>query len=119
MAVSFLGAGTVTSNTTAITPPLPTGFTYQAGDLNIGVGASVGNEVFTLPTGWAHFLNAPVNLDTTVRLTVMYRRWQAGDTALSWGDPGNQRRRVHLGLPRRSGHRESVGCDRSGYGVGG
>lgn len=89
MAISFLGAGTVTSNTTAITPPFPTGFTYQAGDLNIGVGGSAGNEAFVLPSGWAHVLNTPVNLDTTVRLTVMYRFWQSGDTAPSWGDPGN------------------------------
>lgn len=84
---AFIATGAVANATTAITPNLPAGLV--ANDMMIGLGESVGNESFVVPTGWAHVLGSPVNIDTTTRLTVIWRRFVGGDTALSWGDPGN------------------------------
>jgi hypothetical protein len=87
-APTVVGVGAVASGTTAITPAFPVE-TLNADDVLIGIGESVGNEAYAVPSGWAHVLGSPVNVDTTTRLTVVWRRFVAGDTALSWGDSGN------------------------------
>lgn len=87
MAISVVSVGAQAAATTAITPPFGTG--WQADDIMIGAAESVGNEAYTPPTGWAHVTGSPVNVDTTTRLTVLWRRFVGGDTALSWGDSGN------------------------------
>jgi hypothetical protein len=87
VAISVEGAGAASANQAAITPAFHA--SSAAGDIMIGVGESVGNEAYVVPTGWAHVLGSPVNIDTTTRLTVIWRRFVGGDTAPSWGDSGN------------------------------
>lgn len=84
---TFVNLGTITSNQNAITPPFGTG--WQADDIMIGIGECNGNQAYTVPTGWAHVTGSPVNVDTSTRLTVIWRRFVGGDTALSWGDSGD------------------------------
>lgn len=88
MAIVFLGGGAVAFSASAISPALPSG-TFQNGDLFIGVGEATGSQPFVSPDAWPHVPGSPVNVDTSTRLTVLYRRWSDGDTALSWGDPGD------------------------------
>jgi hypothetical protein len=83
---AVVGVGAVASGTTTITPALPAG--AAAGHLLVTLAECTGNQVYTVPTGWAHVLNSPVNLDTTTRLTVIYRFMQAGDTAPAIALPG-------------------------------
>jgi hypothetical protein len=83
---AVVAVGAVASGTTTITPALPAG--ASAGHLLVTLAESTGNQIYTLPTGWAHFLGEPVNLDTTTRLTVIYRFMQAGDTAPALALPG-------------------------------
>lgn len=86
-APTWVGVGTSAAATTAITPGFPG--SLVDGDILIGLGESVGGELFTVPTGWAHVAGSPVNIDTTTCLTVLWKRYAAGDVAASWGDPGN------------------------------
>lgn len=85
-APAVVAVGAVATGTTTITPALPAG--AAAGHLLVTLCESIGNQVYTLPSGWNHFLNAPVNLDTTTRLTVIYRFMQGGDTAPAIALPG-------------------------------
>jgi hypothetical protein len=78
--------GGVVTGTTTCTPTMPAG--AVAGHFLVTLLESVGNQVFTLPTGWAHLSGSPVNLNTTTRLTVGYRFMQGGDTAPAWALPG-------------------------------
>lgn len=74
------GVGVAASAAAAtLTVALPTGFTFAAGDLNIVLTESNGNNALTPPAGWAHVTSSPVNVDTTTRLQVMSRFWQSGD----------------------------------------
>lgn len=83
---AVVAVGAVASGTTTHTPPLPAG--AAAGHLLVTLCESIGNQVYTLPSGWLHFLNSPVNLDTTTRLTTIYRFMQGGDTAPAIALPG-------------------------------
>ena len=83
------GVGAQGAGMGAITPAFPTVDAPVADDILIGLGESVGNEAYTVPSGWAHVLGSPINVDTTTRLTVIWKRFVGGDTALSWGDSGN------------------------------
>lgn len=87
MAITFVAAGSFAAAAVAITPGLPAGIAND--DILIGVGECNGNQVLTPPTGWAHVTGSPVNVDTTTRLTVMWKRVVGGETALSWGDSGD------------------------------
>jgi hypothetical protein len=93
-APTFLGTGTVAAGIAAITPALPTGFTFQTDDLIIGIGECAGGAVFPAASiasnGFAHVNGlSPVTQDTQTTLSVIWRRWTAGLTAHSWGDSGN------------------------------
>lgn len=87
MAITIVGVGAEASGMGAITPAFHASTTVD--DIMIGIGESVGNEAYTVPTGWAHVTGSPVNVDTSTRLTVIWRRFVGGDTAPSWGDSGN------------------------------
>jgi hypothetical protein len=71
----------------AVTPAFGTGWT--ANDVMIGLGETIGNQPFTVPTGWAHVTGSPNNLDTTTQGTTLWKRFVGGDTALSWGSPAD------------------------------
>jgi hypothetical protein len=90
VAISIVGVGAVASGTASITPPLPVE-TLQIDDVLIGIAESVGGEIYPSmpPSGWQHVLGSPINVDTSTRLTVIWRRWTTGVGASSWGDPGN------------------------------
>lgn len=84
-APAVVNVGTVASGTTTITPAKPAG--AAVGHFLVTLAESVGNQIYTLPTGWAHFLNSPVNLDTTTRLTTIYR-FDDGSAAPALALPG-------------------------------
>jgi hypothetical protein len=85
MALSYVGAGTLATGTTTITPDFNAG--TAAGDTVIGVAECTGNRAYTVPAGWAHVTGSPNNVTTLTRLTVLFRIIQAGDTALAWALP--------------------------------
>ena len=85
---TVVGVGTVAAGVNAITPGFPTG-PLQTNDVLIGAGESVGGESFAIPTGWLQSLGSPNNITTITRLTDMWKYFQTGDVAPSWGDPGN------------------------------
>ena len=97
-APTVVNVGTCVPATTAITPTLPA--SLQADDIMIGIAESVGGEVYPSmpPSGWAHVLGSPINVDTSTRLTVIWRRFVGGDTALSWGDSGNHNAGQIIGI---------------------
>lgn len=92
MAIAVVGVGAVASGAAAITPPFHA--STAAGHIVIGIGESVGGEAYPgaagfPPTGWAHVTGSPNNVDTSTRLTAIWKRIVGGDTAPSWGDSGN------------------------------
>jgi hypothetical protein len=77
--------GAVSSGTTT-NPTYPAG-TAQ-GHILIGMAATAGNAAITPPAGWAHIPNSPVNLNSTVRLSVIWHRQgngsDPGDVGSTW-----------------------------------
>lgn len=87
------GVGAASASQSAITPAFPTSAAPVQDDILIGIAESVGTEAYfsggAPPTGWAHVTGSPVAVDTSTRLTVIWKRFVGGDTAPSWGDSGN------------------------------
>jgi hypothetical protein len=83
--VVSVGAASGTSG--AITPPFGTG--WLADDIMIGCAESNGGSNYTPPAGWAQVTGSPITVTTLTQLTVLWRRFVAGDTAQSWGTQAN------------------------------
>ena len=80
--------GAAASGTGNISPPLPSG--WQPDDIFL-LYIETNNEAVTPPAGWAHVTGSPVAQagGNPTRLTVLWRRAVAGDTAPTITDPGD------------------------------
>lgn len=85
-APAVVAVGAVASGTATVTPAFPAG--AAAGNILVTALECTGNQVYTLPTGWLHVLGSPNNVDTSTRLTVIWRRMQVGDVAPAVDLPG-------------------------------
>ena len=92
---SVVAVGAVASGAGAITPPFPASITDN--DILLTVAECEGVTApgaYTLPSGWGQVSTdgtpvSPVVQGTNTRLTVIWRRFVAGDTAPSLGDSGD------------------------------
>lgn len=80
--------GAAASGTGGITPALPAG--YQAGDILV-LPIETQNEAVSVPGGWAHVPGSPVSnaVGTATRLTVLWKRATASETAPAIVGPGD------------------------------
>lgn len=76
------------ASTGKVTPALPTG--VKEYDILIMV-IETENQAVTVPSGWAHVSGSPVEVasGTTTRLTVLWKRASAAETAPTLEDPGD------------------------------
>lgn len=80
------GVGASVAGTGGVTPPLPTG--VQKDDILI-MYLETENQAVTAPTGWAQVHAPSITTGTPTRLTVLWKRAVAGETAPNVADPGD------------------------------
>lgn len=90
-APTYVGNGTFTSSSNAITPPLPTGL--RNGDLLLLVVTSA-NEAITTPSQWTQVTNSPQYTGTAaaaggIRIGVFWRIYNGNVTASQVSDTGS------------------------------
>jgi hypothetical protein len=86
---AVVGVGAAASGLAAVAPAFPAAYTPVADDVFLTWCECDGADVLVPPSGWALAVASVLSTGTTSKLSVLWRRAQAGDTAPSIADPGN------------------------------
>lgn len=86
---TVVGVGALASGANGISPAFPGGYTPVAGDIGCTWLECAATDTVTPPSGWALVINSTVASGTPTKLSVIWRRIQAGDTAPAIADAGN------------------------------
>jgi len=84
-----VGVGAAASGQAAVTAAYPGGYTATTNDIGIIFQECENADTPAAPSGWSIIVTQALTSGTTSKLTAMWRRIQAGDTAPSVPDPGN------------------------------
>jgi hypothetical protein len=86
---TIVGVGAAASGQGAITPAFPGGYSAVADDVAVTVHECDSTDTLNIPSGWALVASQSLTSGTTSKLSAIWRRLQAGDTAPSITDAGN------------------------------
>lgn len=87
--VTIVGVGASAASAAGITPAFPGGYTAVADDVGVTVHECDSVDTLTPPAGWGLIISQSLTSGTTSKLSAIWRRLQAGDTAPSYIDAGN------------------------------
>lgn len=86
---TIVGVGDSAAGQAAITPAFPAGYSAVADDIAVTFHECDSTDTLNLPSGWALVASQSLTSGTTSKLSAIWRRLQAGDTAPSITDAGN------------------------------
>lgn len=86
---TIVGVGAATSGVGAITPAYPGGYTAVADDIALTFIECESADIVTPPTNWALVIASNVTTGTTTKLSVLWRRLTAAESAPSIADAGD------------------------------
>lgn len=86
---TVVGVGAEVNGIGAVTPAYPAAYTATTNDIGVTFVECESTDTITPPTGWALVIASIVSTGTTSKLSAIWRRIQAGDTAPSIADAGD------------------------------
>jgi hypothetical protein len=86
---TVVGVGAAVSGLAGITPAFPAGYSAVADDVALTWCECEGADTLTPPSGWPLVTASVLSTGTASKLSVLWRRLLAGDTAPAIADAGN------------------------------